>query len=161
VFYSFLADVVVVVHAAFVSFVVLGLALIFVGTVLRWRWVRNFWFRAVHLAAIGLVVAQALAGVLCPLTIWENNLRLMAGEDPYPDSFIGYWAHKLVFPFEEIPASAFTPYYCVFGAVVLITLFAAPPKWPWKKGARSAPAGSDPDASGFRSCEDAGQVHRG
>ena len=40
-----LADLIVVLHAAYVSFVVFGLAAILLGVVFRWRWVRNVWFR--------------------------------------------------------------------------------------------------------------------
>jgi len=47
-----LADVVLVVHFAFVLFVVGGLALIWIGGAAGWQWVRGFWFRAAHLAAI-------------------------------------------------------------------------------------------------------------
>jgi len=130
VFYSFLADLVVTVHAAYVAFVVLGLAAILVGIALGWRWIRNFWFRAAHLAAIAVVVVQALGGVLCPLTILENHLRKMAGEATYPGSFIGHWAHELIF--YELPPEAFTPFYCLFGAAVLATFWLAPPRWPAK-----------------------------
>ncbi len=56
-----LADLIVVTHAAYVCFVVFGLAAVLVGVVLRWKWVRNPWFRGIHLAAIGIVVAEALA----------------------------------------------------------------------------------------------------
>jgi len=131
-FYGILADLVVVVHAAFVGFVVIGMGAILVGIVLGRRWVRNFWFRVIHLAAIGIVVAQALAGVLCPLTILENYLRTKAGEATYPGSFVGHWAHELIF--YDIPPAAFTPFYCLFGAAVLATIVFAPPRWPSRAG---------------------------
>jgi hypothetical protein len=137
--YRVLADVVVVVHAAFVGTVVLGLLLILVGLALRWRWVRNFWFRAVHFLMIAVVVGQALLGIVCPLTTLENHLRELGGQEPYPGSFIGYWAHELIF--YDGPPWAFTLGYCIFGAAVLTTLLAAPPRWPWRK---SPPA---PDAT--------------
>ncbi len=70
-----LADLIVVFHASYVSFVVLGLVAILVGAALHWRWVRNFWFRIAHLAAIGVVVLESLAGIPCPLTVWESQLR--------------------------------------------------------------------------------------
>ena len=43
--YSFLADLVVVVHALYVGVVVFGLLLIWIGLFCRWQWVRSFWFR--------------------------------------------------------------------------------------------------------------------
>ena len=52
--YGFLADLTVVVHVAYVAYVVVGQALIMVGWGVGWRWVRNFWFRTTHLLAIVL-----------------------------------------------------------------------------------------------------------
>ena len=75
-----LADLIVVFHACYVSFVVFGLAAILAGIVFRWGWVRNFWFRAIHLVMIAIVVGESLAGVPCPLTVWEQQLRKRAGE---------------------------------------------------------------------------------
>src|SRR5690606_38517008 len=68
-FYRLAADAVVVIHFAYAASVVLGLALILIGIPLRWRWIRNRWFRLVHLAMIGTVVAEAWAGIVCPLTV--------------------------------------------------------------------------------------------
>ena len=92
-----LADLIVVVHASYFSFVVLGLVAILLGIALRWNWVRSFWFRLAHLAAIGFVVFEAAIGMVCPLTAWENQLREAAGQEGYPGDFIGYWAHQLIF----------------------------------------------------------------
>ena len=92
-----LADFIVVFHATYVSFVVFGLVLILLGIAFRWGWVRNFWFRALHLAAIGIVVLEAVVGMTCPLTDWEQRLRKMAGEGDYAGDFIGHWAHRLIF----------------------------------------------------------------
>ena len=62
--YSLLADFVLLVHFAFVAFVVLGFVLIWVGYFCRWPFVRDLRFRLAHLAAIGLVLAESLAGFL-------------------------------------------------------------------------------------------------
>jgi hypothetical protein len=134
-----LADVIVVIHAAFVAFVMLGMVAIVVGLVLGWGWVRNFWFRALHLAAIGVVAAQALVGVICPLTSLENVLRRQAGQETYPGAFIGYWAHRLIF-FQASPR-VFTLAYSLFGAAVLGAFLLGPPRWPGK--ATEAGAGGD------------------
>jgi len=72
---ALLADVVLVVHFAFVLFVVGGFALILAGAALGWRWVRNRTFRYSHLAAIVFVAAESLVGMACPLTHWEHVLR--------------------------------------------------------------------------------------
>ncbi len=123
-----LADMVVVIHASFVAFVVLGLLAIVLGLAFHWGWVRNFWFRVLHLAAIGVVAAQALAGVICPLTILENYLRRLGGQETYPGAFIGYWAHRLIF-FRGEPWM-FTLCYTLFGLAVLAAFVFGPPRWP-------------------------------
>ncbi|NQU26512.1 MAG: DUF2784 domain-containing protein [Candidatus Nealsonbacteria bacterium] len=130
--YRLLADVIVVVHFAFVAFVVFALLAILVGAVLRWGWVRNFWFRVIHFLSIALVVVQAVYGIECPLTTCERGFRMAAGETPREGAFIARWAHDLLF-YDGEPW-VFTTCYCVFGGVVLLTLLLAPPRWPWKKG---------------------------
>jgi hypothetical protein len=119
---TFLADLVLVVHFAFVLFVVGGLVLIWIGAAAGWRWVRNFWFRIAHLAAITFVAAEALAGVWCPLTIWEDALR-GRHEDK---SFIARWIHRIIF--YNLPESVFTTAYVLFAVVVFATLVLIPPR---------------------------------
>jgi Protein of Unknown function (DUF2784) len=123
-----LADLIVVFHAAYVSFVVFGLVAILIGAALHWGWVRNFWFRAIHLTMIGIVVLEALFGITCPLTDWEQQLRRKAGEVGYSGDFIGYWAHQLIF--YDFPTWVFTVVYILFGAAVLGAFIVAPPRRP-------------------------------
>jgi len=128
--YKILADVVVIVHAAYVGFVVLGFAAILIGVMRNWRWVRNFWFRAAHLAAIGVVAVMAMADIACPLTTLENYLREKAGEARYPADFIGYWAHQLIF--FQAPPWVFTVCYVAFTLLVIAVLVLAAPRGPWE-----------------------------
>ena len=86
--YAALADAVLLLHFSFVVFVIIGLALIVTGGALRWQWIRNGWFRLAHLGAIGIVVAQAWLGKVCPLTILEMWLRRQAGQSGYEGGFI-------------------------------------------------------------------------
>jgi Protein of Unknown function (DUF2784) len=125
-----LADVIVVIHAAYVSFVVFGLAAILVGIAFRWSWVRNIWFRSIHLLTIGIVVGESLAGVPCPLTVWEAQLRKSAGQTAYSGDFLGHWAHRLIF-FRADPWVA-TMIYTQFGLAVLVAFFLAPPRPSWR-----------------------------
>lgn len=135
-FQSLLADVVLVVHFGFVAFVLGGLLLIWLGRILRWSWVRNFWFRAAHVLAIGVVVAEALCGMVCPLTTWENQLRLAAGQGSYAGSFVQHWLHRVMF-FEASPAT-FTVIYVIFFLAVLASFWFVPTRWP--RAARAARA---------------------
>ncbi len=121
------ADLVVAVHVFYVGFVVLGLAAIIAGWALRWRWVRNIYFRLAHLAAILFVCAEALAGWVCPLTELEDALRQRAGQAGYPGDFIGYWLDWLIF--YNAPPWVFTALYLGFGALVFATLWIVPPRF--------------------------------
>ena len=132
VLYRFLADVVVVIHFAYVAFIVLGMAAILAGVARGWRWVRNFWFRAIHFLMIAVVVAESLCGILCPMTEWEDRLRELAGEPNEPGSFVGRWTHQILFV--DAPPSVLAMGYSVFGLAVLLMLIFAPPRWPWKRG---------------------------
>ena len=49
------ADAILLVHFLFVAFVVLGFAAILTGKLAGWAWVRNRWFRNLHVIAIGVV----------------------------------------------------------------------------------------------------------
>jgi len=127
--YLVLADLTLIVHVAFVAFVVVGLILIWIGRFCGWAFVRNFWFRIAHLAAIGVVAAESLAGFVCPLTTWENRLRLLAGgEERYQGSFIQHWLHQVMF--FDLSETVFTVLYILFFAVIALSLWLVPPHWP-------------------------------
>ena len=66
-------------HFAVVLFNVFWLLAVPAGGWLGWRFVRNYWWRAAHIAALILVAAQAAAGRLCFLTIVQNYLQTRAG----------------------------------------------------------------------------------
>jgi polyferredoxin len=131
-----LADAIVVFHAAYVSFILFGMVAIVAGLALGQPWARNPWFRGVHLGMILIVVAEALCGIACPLTVWESRLRRAAGQESYPGDFLGYWAHRLIF--FEAPPWVFTAIYIAFGMAVLLTFVLAPPR------RRPRPAAADP-----------------
>lgn len=128
-FHLGLADLVLVVHASFVAFVIVGLLLIWIGRVRRWAFVRNFWFRVAHLAAIGVVAAESLSGFVCPLTTWEDQLRLLAGnEQRYAGSFIQHWLHQVIF--FDLGENVFAVAYVAFFLAVAFSLWFVPPRWP-------------------------------
>ena len=116
------ADAVLLLHLAFVAFVVGGLAFVWVGAALQWQWVRNFAFRATHLAAICFVAAEAVAGVMCPLTVWEDALRGTESDG----GFIARWIHGVMF--YDFPPWVFTSAYVLFAAAVALTLWLVPPR---------------------------------
>ena len=125
-FYQNLADLVLLLHASFVVFIVAALLLTTVGGYRQWLWVRNWWFRIVHLVGIGVVVVQSWAGILCPLTTLEMWLRGQAGGTQYTGSFIQYWLGR--FLYYDAPAWVFAVIYTVFGLLVIMTWVRFPPQ---------------------------------
>ena len=124
--YLILADSLLVLHVAFVAYVVLGLLMIYLGHFLNWSWVRNLWFRVTHLIAIGIVVVQSWLGVICPLTTWEMALRSRAGDASYEGSFIQHWLHAILY--FSAPEWVFILSYSVFGGLVLLSWFIIRPR---------------------------------
>jgi hypothetical protein len=125
-FYLIIADCILVLHALYIAFVVIGLLLIVLGLILKWSWVRNMWFRLAHLITIGIVIAQAWLGVICPLTIWENQLRGKGGGETYTETFVQHWLHRLIF--YDAPPWVFTLLYTIFGLVVVLVWALGPPR---------------------------------
>ena len=117
-----LADAILVAHAAFVLFVVGGLAAIWVGLAFGKPFARNPWFRGMHLAAIGFVVGETLLGYLCPLTTWEDALRGSASGQ----GFIERWIHAWLF--HDWPPWVFNMIYVAFGGLVAWTWARFPPR---------------------------------
>jgi polyferredoxin len=116
------ADALLVVHFAIAAFIAGGLVLVWIGAAAGWRWVRNPWFRYVHLAAIGFVAAEAILGYACPLTVWEDLLR----GGVRPESFVARWAYRLLY--YNAPEWVFAALHIGWAAATLLTLWLVPPR---------------------------------
>lgn len=125
-FPGLVADAILLVHALFVAFVIGGQAAVLIGWVRGWDWVRNGWFRFVHLGVIAFVVVQTWLGRLCPLTVWEGWLRDAAGQGAYGQSFVQYWVGNLLFV--DLPWWIFQVVYTAFGALVVVSWVHFPPR---------------------------------
>jgi polyferredoxin len=117
-----MADALLVVHFLIAAFIVVGLVLVWAGAVLQWQWTRNPWFRYLHLGAIGFVAAEALLGIACPLTVWEDLLR----GGVRPESFVGRWVQRLLY--YRAPEWVFTVAYVLWTLATLLTLWLVPPR---------------------------------
>ncbi len=117
-----LADIVLIVHFLYVLFVVGSLPIIWIGAYYQKSFVRNPWFRYLHLAAILFVVVESLLGIVCPLTVLENTLRQIETES----SFIHLWVHQILF--YRFPEYVFTIIYVLFASLVAATFIWVPPK---------------------------------
>ena len=87
-FLKLAADSVVLLHFAFILFVVLG------GLVVL-RWPRFMWL---HMPAAAWGAFIELTGWVCPLTPLENRLRIAAGETGYSGGFIEEYLIPVVYP---------------------------------------------------------------
>ena len=123
-----LSRVILVLHFAFVLGVILPIPLILIGAWRRWKWIRNLKLRIIHLAMIGIVTLEALIGIFCPLTVWEQALRRSAGEESYEGSFVGYWLSRILY--YDFEPWIFTLAYCILSALILALYFFIPPTRP-------------------------------
>src|SRR5262245_5672670 len=117
-----MADFLLVFHFLIAAFIVGALPLVWVGAAAGWRWVRNPWFRYLHLGAISFVAIEALLGIACPLTVWEDLLRGTV----QAESFVGRWVRRLLY--YDAPAWVFTAAYLAWAAATLVTLRIVPPR---------------------------------
>lgn len=123
---QFLADAILTLHAGVVMFVIFGQAAILIGAWRRWGWIRNFAFRLFHLLLMVFVAAQSWLGQLCPLTVWEMQLREIAGQSTYRVSFIEHWLSRLIF--FEAPWWVFVAIYTAFAGLILASWLLIPPR---------------------------------
>ena len=124
--YALLADVILAIHFAFVAFVIGGFVVIWIGYFARRTFVHDFRFRLLHLLAMGFVLLEALVGMVCPLTTWENQLRVRGGASPYQESFMQHWVGRILF--YDLSATTFTILYAAFFLLVILTFVIIPPR---------------------------------
>ncbi|HUG24108.1 DUF2784 domain-containing protein [Piscinibacter sp.] len=82
------ADAVVLLHLAFIAFVIGGAALL-------WRWPRLV---VLHVPAVLWGAYAEFAGMICPLTPLENRLRALAGDGGYRGGFVEHYLLPLIYP---------------------------------------------------------------
>jgi hypothetical protein len=86
--YRALTEVTIIVHLAFIVFVVAG------GIVARRRW----WLTIAHLAALSWAVfAELSPGIVCPLTTFENFFAVRAGITSYSGDFVAHYLVPVIY----------------------------------------------------------------
>jgi len=120
--YPLLANLVLIVHLAFVVFVLCGGLL-----VLRWRWIA--WL---HVPAIAWGAFVEFDGWICPLTPLENWLRAQDGDISYRSDFIAQYLLPVLYP-----GDLTRDLQLLLGTVVIV-LNAAVYWWLWQMQARGA-----------------------
>ena len=113
---ALLADALLALHTGIVLFVVGLLPLVLLGGARGWRWVRHRVLRLAHLGLMLFIAAQTWIGQLCPLTVLEQDLRRLAGQSAYGESFIEHWLSRLLY--WEAPWWVFVTAYTAFAVPV-------------------------------------------
>jgi len=88
VLYRLLANAVVVVHALFIVFVV-------IGGFLAWR---RRWVAAIHIPCAVWGILIEYRSWICPLTPLENSLRARAGQAGYGGGFVEHYLLPVIYP---------------------------------------------------------------
>jgi hypothetical protein len=115
--YRLAADAILLVHLGFVLFALLG------GLLAGWWRI----FLLLHPPAAAWAVFVELTGRGCPLTTWEQQLRLRAGEAGYSEGFVEHYLLPLLYPdWLTLPVQ-----YVLAAFVLLVNL--AVYAWVWRR----------------------------
>jgi hypothetical protein len=115
--WGLLADAVLLAHAGFVAFVMLG------GLPVL-RWPRLAWL---HLPVVAWGAAIEFTGGICPLTPLENSLRELAHQQGYAGGFVEHYVFGLLYP-EGLAREV----QLALGLLVLV-VNAAVYAWAWRR----------------------------
>ncbi|MGI9120754.1 MAG: DUF2784 domain-containing protein [Acidimicrobiales bacterium] len=91
--YRLTADAVVLLHLAYLAFLI-G------GSLLAWRWPRLVWL---HVPSLAWGLVSITVGLECPLTVVENHFRRLAGQQGYTGGFIDHYIEGVVYPERYLP----------------------------------------------------------
>lgn len=124
--FSGLADLVLLAHLVVIAFNVFGLIAIPLGAWRGWRFVRIFWWRALHVAILAIVALQALLDRICFLTTWQDELLAQAGAATSGEPLIRRWIASLIF--WPLPLWVFTVLYVAIWIYVVALWWLVPPR---------------------------------
>jgi len=119
--FRLLADVVVLLHVAYILFVVLGALVVRFRPVVAWP----------HVAAVVWGVYVAATDRVCPLTPLEIGLRVRAGQVCYHGGFVAHYVLPVLYP------AGLTPGILAAEAVFVVVVNLALYSWVWRARARS------------------------
>jgi hypothetical protein len=125
--YRVLADAVLLLHLAFILFVVLGGWLVAIRPKLVW----------LHLPVVAWGASVEFFGLTCPLTPLENWLRDRGGESGYSGGFIDHYLMPLMYP-----AGLTRGMQLVLGGMV-VAINVAAYTWIWRRRRRARITGSE------------------
>ncbi|MEE9117672.1 MAG: DUF2784 domain-containing protein [Calditrichia bacterium] len=126
-FYRILADLIMVIHLAWIIFMLWGFVLTIRGFFYP-KFFERWLFRTIHLLGIIFVVTLEILGKYCPLTLWENALRGHYNpETDYPGSFIIKHISQMIYP-DVSPLVVIIPTILVAAFTLTMFIFKPPSK---------------------------------
>ncbi len=124
--YALLADIILILHFAFLLFTLGSAVITLIGGILKCDLIHNVPFRIAHLVSVLFVAFESVIGMWCPLTVWEYRLRMLAGQTAEGDiTFVGRIIRK--FMFYNLPDWFFIVLYTGFGLLVAALFVLFPP----------------------------------
>jgi hypothetical protein len=127
----FLADIaanlIAVAHLAYFLFIVGGMVAIVLALRRDVSWVRNPWFRILHVAAIYVVLAEEVTGLPCPLNVLQWGARQAAIGSTQASAGVGGLLDYLLY--HTVSPLALDVMYWSFGVMVVVLLWVIPPRW--------------------------------
>ena len=116
------ADIILVIHFLIVFFIISLFALVPYGYYKKWTWVSIKKIRYTHLFLITFVAIESIVGIICPLTILENNLRGTITNQ----TLVSKYLSKLIF--FDFPGSFFLSLYLIGFLFAVYLNLKYPPK---------------------------------
>ena len=126
--YLLLADALVILHFAFIVFVVLG-------ALTAYRWPKMAW---VHIPCALWGAWIEVTGGICPLTPFEVRFRRMGGTEGYAGSFIEHYLEPIIYP-----SGLTQPAQFLLGGLVVVVNLSAYGFLLWRRSAASPTAERD------------------
>ena len=117
-----MANFVMLIHFCLAMFITLGLFIIPLGYKFGWGWTQIWKLRLLHLLLMGIVTAETIGGLLCPLTALENFLR----DVNETETFVSYWINRIMY--WDLSRQKFIFLYSVCFVWVIILWKYCPPK---------------------------------
>ena len=117
-----IADLILIFHCLIVFFIISLFVIIPYGYYKNWTWVSIKKIRYTHLFLMGFVTIESSVGIICPLTVLENNLRGVITDQ----TFLSKYLSKIIF--FNFPSSVFLSLYITGFLIAVFLSFKYPPK---------------------------------
>ena len=111
------SEIVLLFHFCIFLFIILSFFLIPFGYYQKWEWVKNKYYRLIHLILMGIIFIETILGFMCPLTILEKFLR----NDIEINNKITQIIHQIMY--WDLPTYQFTILYLLSLLYLIILWF--------------------------------------